>query len=229
MGKWGLDYKMSRFEELSREILNDLLVDFMNRGLSLGELSHGYAGVSLVWLKEQYGQSAVDFDLALKEHVEGDFVDTGPKVPFENTPGSGFVVFGVRSMREHAYLTEKGYKAAQKGARTQKPRPPASHVYISGGTFHQSPIGIGERVVQAVAVTLSDMPVFRDLRKAVDGSDIEPGQRTELLAHIEAMEEAHKTGGFVERYQQFIGCAANHMTLIAPFLPALTAFLAGPH
>jgi hypothetical protein len=41
------------------------------------------------------------------------------------------------------------------------------------------------------------------------------------------MEKAHKTPDFVTRYSNFIALAAKHMTIISPFIPALTALLTG--
>jgi hypothetical protein len=58
-------------------------------------------------------------------------------------------------------------------------------------------------------------------------SDIGVEERTELIAAIAAMEKAHNTPTFVERYKDFIALAANHMTIIGPFLPALSALLSG--
>jgi len=41
------------------------------------------------------------------------------------------------------------------------------------------------------------------------------------------MEAAKGTSGFTQKYQNFIASAANHMTVLAPFIPALTQMLAG--
>jgi hypothetical protein len=208
-------------EQLSQDILKDLLADFVGRNLSVQELSHQHVGVAIESLKKKYaGDNTVDFDLALKELMESKLVDTGPSVPYENEPGSGLVFIGFYSKNEYAYLTEKGYKAAKK---VKVPRMSGTNrVHISGGNFHHSPIGIGGHVTQSVA-TSGNAPVFMDLHEAVQKSAIEPAQQAELITRIEAMEHARKTPGFVERYADFIACAANHMTLIAPFIPALTA------
>jgi hypothetical protein len=219
---------LTRVAGLSQGILRELLSEFVTQKRGVMDLTHEYAGVPMPMLKEAVcGDSAcdVDFDLAMQDLVKDDLVGTGPMVPFDNPPDSGIILIGLRSKNEYAYLKEKGYKAAQKASGTQRPTRAASRVHISGGTFNQSPIGIGEQVTQSVTMTLSNAPVFTDLRNAVLESNIESAPRAELLARIEAMEDAHKTGGFVQRYQDFITCAANHMTLIAPFLPALAALL----
>jgi hypothetical protein len=109
---------MSTVDDLSKQILADVVADFRAKDLGTSALSKGYVGPSIVALGVKYcadGQySKVDFDLALKQLEEGKFINTGPMVPFENKPSSQFVFLGVISKREFMYLTEKGYKAAQK-------------------------------------------------------------------------------------------------------------------
>ncbi len=58
-------------DELSKQILGDLLSDFANRNLSADALTKEYVGVSLSDLNQKYcienSVSEVDFDLALKD------------------------------------------------------------------------------------------------------------------------------------------------------------------
>ena len=170
--------------------------------------------------------STVDFDLALKDLEDDHLVRTGPMVPFDNDPNSSVVVIGLFSKYEYAYLTEKGYKAAQKIQDKKGQRSATPNVHISGGTFHQSPIGIGSHVNQSLSGRLGDVTVFEGLRKAINKVE-DKGDRANLIAGVEAMEKAHKTPDFVTRYSNFIALAAKHMTIISPFIPALTALLTG--
>jgi hypothetical protein len=81
---------MSRVEELSKAILTDLLADFSDRALTANDLSNGYVGVTLSAIRQKCCAEAsapsVDFDLALKELEEGELIQTGPMVPFDNLP-----------------------------------------------------------------------------------------------------------------------------------------------
>jgi len=66
--------------------------------------------------------------------------------------------------------------------------------------------------------------VFQEIRRQIEeGIRIE--ERTEILSRLDALEQAQGTPSFVTRYTEFIAAAANHMTLIAPFIPALTQLL----
>ena len=180
---------MGTVDDLAKQILVDVVADFRAKNLGSQALSDGYVGVSIVALEMKFcadgSHSKVDFDLALKELEENKFVDTGPMVPYENEPGSPVVVIAIFSKREFVYLTEKGYKAAQKSA--ERPRSLAPSVHISGGTFHQSPIGIGSAVDQAVHFNISnDSEVIEYLAKLLalhDPSSCEESKRavTELV------------------------------------------------
>jgi hypothetical protein len=134
---------------MAKNVLRDVRDDFTSKGLSANALTEHYVGLSISALRQKYcegaGATQVDFDLALKALEDGLFVNTGPLVPFDNPPGSSVFIFGSFSKREYMYLTEAGYRAAAQIS-DQKPGSNLPHVHISGGTFHQSQIGIGEQV-----------------------------------------------------------------------------------
>jgi len=171
---------MSTVDDLAKQILADVVADFRAKKLGSQALNDGYVGESIAALEMKYcadgSNSKVDFDLALKQLEASKFVDTGPMVPYENPPGSRVVVIAIFSKREFVYVTEKGYKAAQKS--TAKPRSPAPSVHISGGNFHQSPIGIGSTVSQAVNFNISnDSEVIEYLAKLLSLHDPSSGEK----------------------------------------------------
>jgi hypothetical protein len=59
------------------------------------------------------------------------------------------------------------------------------------------------------------------LRQNVDQQDA----RTELIRLVEEMRLGARAGTFTEKYRNFMAAAADHMTIIAPFLPALSQLL----
>ncbi len=171
---------MSTVDDLAGQILADVVVDFREKNLGATALSEGYVGASIVELEMKYcndgSHSKVDFDLALEQLEESKFVETGPMVPYENPPGSLVVFIGMSNKREFVYVTEKGYKAAQKS--TAKPNSSAPRVHISGGTFHQSPIGIGSAVNQTVSFNIeNDSEVIEHLAKLLATDDPSSGER----------------------------------------------------
>ncbi len=62
---------------------------------------------------------------------------------------------------------------------------------------------------------------FSELRKAIESGVSDGVERTAILQRLSDLEAAtdHESGA--KRYQAFIAAAANHMTIIGPYLPAL--------
>jgi hypothetical protein len=46
-------------------------------------------------------------------------------------------------------------------------------------------------------------------------------ERQDVLTRLDELEKARGSAGFMHAYQNFIASAANHMTLLAPFMPLL--------
>jgi hypothetical protein len=74
-------------------------------------------------------------------------------------------------------------------------------------------------------VGFSDVELFESITKLVETKIHDSESRRLLLESLDGMRQARAMGkkrGFVQYYQQFIASAANHMTIFAPFLPALS-------
>ena len=67
--------------------------------------------------------------------------------------------------------------------------------------------------------------VFDEIRKAVDLQIQDEKLKNGLQQKVEEMETSVGKGDFLKSYSDFVALAANHMTIIGPFLPALTQFL----
>lgn len=70
-------------------------------------------------------------------------------------------------------------------------------------------------------ITANDIAIMEKLRSLAKGLDNE----TEIISAVNNMQESVGTKSFAEKYNNFIQSAANHMTLFAPFIPALTQLL----
>jgi hypothetical protein len=73
-------------------------------------------------------------------------------------------------------------------------------------------------------VSVSNEQLFAALHEKASSIEDET-VREDLRARIGELEEARRSGGFLQAYQSFITSAANHMTLFAPLLPLLTQML----
>lgn len=65
------------------------------------------------------------------------------------------------------------------------------------------------------------------LGKAIEAGVESAADRQAMLQAVQDMRRATDKGTFVSGYQKLIATAANHMTVLAPFLPALATALAG--
>ena len=75
--------------------------------------------------------------------------------------------------------------------------------------------------------TINIGTTFNQIRDAINSSDIEKLEQESLIEKLSDLEASVNTISYTTKYNEFIQLAANHMTIIAPFIPALTALLKG--
>jgi hypothetical protein len=74
---------------------------------------------------------------------------------------------------------------------------------------------------------INEANVFEQARKAIESRVGQESERKEILNRLEALEKAKGKAAYVVRYREFISAAADHMTVLAPYIPALSQLLAG--
>ncbi|MBK6365986.1 MAG: hypothetical protein IPF65_01675 [Polaromonas sp.] len=74
-------------------------------------------------------------------------------------------------------------------------------------------------------IAFESSPIFASLTDAISNSQIETAQKVQILAQVDAMKQAQGTTGFLQKYKDFMQNAANHMTVVSPFIPALTTLI----
>ncbi len=67
--------------------------------------------------------------------------------------------------------------------------------------------------------------VFGNLETALRGSVTDAEKLNQLLAALEEMRREQRKPGFAVAYQKFVSICADHIGVVAPFLPALTGFI----
>ena len=73
-------------------------------------------------------------------------------------------------------------------------------------------------------IVQNDMGIFKELAAAIHAG-VNSEEQDAILERLMALEKAAGTPSFKDQYQEFISSAANHITIIAPFIPALTKML----
>ena len=70
-------------------------------------------------------------------------------------------------------------------------------------------------------ITANDISILDTLRSLAKGLD----EEDKIISAVNEMQESIGKKTFSEKYNAFIQSVANHMTIFAPFIPALSAFL----
>jgi hypothetical protein len=89
---------------------------------------------------------------------------------------------------------------------------------------HASRVNVNSTDNSTNVVEVSEDQIFSQMRQDIT-TGVPAGEREIILEKLVALEKAQKTPSIALRYAEFIGAAANHMTIIGPFLPALTAMV----
>jgi len=74
-------------------------------------------------------------------------------------------------------------------------------------------------------ITVSQEEIFAKLRHEVTSQVPTGEEQKNILERLSALEAAQNSPAFAARYAELISVAANHMTLLAPFLPGLTEMM----
>jgi hypothetical protein len=108
---------------------------------------------------------------------------------------------------------------------TAAPRlqPPSHVIYNLIGPNSRVNIQSADSSTNIVNVETSAL--FEALRGTLERAIPDQALRQQLREAVDAMQTAAGTRSFSDRYKDFIGLAADHVTVFAPFLPALTQLL----
>jgi hypothetical protein len=73
--------------------------------------------------------------------------------------------------------------------------------------------------------SITEKQLFSEIRNAVEQNVPDGPGLKDILAKLDDLETAKHSDRFSSRYQAFINAAAAHITVVAPFIPALTQML----
>jgi hypothetical protein len=74
-------------------------------------------------------------------------------------------------------------------------------------------------------ITVSQEEIFAKLRHEITNNIQDGEEQKNILERVSALEAAQNSTAFAQRYADLISVAANHMTLLAPFIPGLTEMM----
>jgi hypothetical protein len=105
------------------------------------------------------------------------------------------------------------------------PKPSPNTVNIYHVTGHNNRWMTNSQDHSVNIVTQSSDQIFATLRQKIETELPLSDEQKDILGKLSALEREQDSPSVVQRYTEFIAAAANHMQLIAPFIPALTEIL----
>lgn len=100
----------------------------------------------------------------------------------------------------------------------------AAQTIINNLTGPNARVNFGSIDNSSNSANTTNIKIFEQLRAAISEALHEP-ESAILLTKLDELQNAVATPTYVSRYKEFMQAAANHMALISPFIPALTALI----
>lgn len=105
----------------------------------------------------------------------------------------------------------------------KKEQPSVTNVYHIHGNNPRWNTNSTDNSVNVVIT--SHEQIFTDLRKQIESGVPAGDEQKDVLEKLTALEQAHNSPTFGHRLSEFVSAAANYMTIIGPFIPALMEML----
>ncbi len=116
----------------------------------------------------------------------------------------------------HYQITVQKESAIKHGA-------PTSTVYNIGGINSRVNINSLDNSINSISINKSE--IFTEMCHVAEQSHLESAEKEKLLHCISGMSKASGSSDFPHRYKEFVATAADHLSLLTPFIPVLTQML----
>ena len=107
--------------------------------------------------------------------------------------------------------------------REHHPQPPAVSVHLEGSPQSRVNLNSPDQSINVINSEAED--TFNQVRDLLSESISDSATLELLLERVDVMERSQGTGGFTSAYREFVSAAADHMTVLAPVIPMLSAML----
>ena len=130
-------------------------------------------------------------------------------VQFHGVPGSGREFYEITIGKPDSFA----HRPSERGV----------SVYVNDSPHTRVNLNSVDSSNNVVSIRANE--VFQQTRHLLETGVANSEERTALLQSVKEMEAAHGTQDFITKYKDFMGLAANHMTVLTSVIPALTALL----
>jgi len=114
------------------------------------------------------------------------------------------------------------YKAHIQSSTEMKPNQPISITYNVSGS--NSRVNINSTDSSVNIINTESVEIFNNLRELLATIENDE-ERKKVSQSIDAMELSIGSSSFINKYQEFIACVADHIGVFGPLIPAITALL----
>ena len=104
----------------------------------------------------------------------------------------------------------------------KKQSSPTTNYYVQG---ENARVNVNSTDHSVNIVMKSKEEFFGAIRQRIESGVPDQEEKRKILDALTALEEPHGKPSFAQRYTELIGTAADHLTLLTPFIPALTEML----
>lgn len=105
-------------------------------------------------------------------------------------------------------------------------QPPAAAGVVYNVTGNNARVNIGSTDTSTNIVDVQAETLFAQLRQTVEASINDAETKRRILEAVDGLESDVDKPTFLQKYSEFMAAAANHVTALAPFIPALSQMLA---
>jgi hypothetical protein len=105
-------------------------------------------------------------------------------------------------------------------------RQPSSNVYNFHGGNSRVNINSNDSSVNIIQMTNEEL--FKQIKKIIDEKIKEDETKSLYLHQLTELEHSVGSPTFLEKYRQFIATTADHISILYPFIPALTRLITSP-
>lgn len=104
----------------------------------------------------------------------------------------------------------------------KKNNSPTTNYYVQG---ENARVNVNSTDHSVNVVLKSSEEFFGTIRQRIESGVPDGDERRKMLTALTALQESHGKPSFAQRYTAFIATTADYMTLLTPFIPALTEML----
>jgi hypothetical protein len=133
---------------------------------------------------------------------------------------------GIVKRDQFGQLVRSESKISGASLRVQIDRRRFSHRENKGMNIVYQVSGYGRVNVNSIdnstnIVTVSSDQIFAKMQEVIKAGVPDGSHKDDILERLTALESAQSSPSFAKQYIELLGVAADHMTLLSPFLPAL--------